>query len=59
MDQSEKLFNLVWEWRESGLTQKEFSKPHAITVAKFGYGTGKEKSDSRKIKETRGTIVFF
>jgi hypothetical protein len=43
MDQSEEMFNLVRQWRKSGLSQSEFCKPHGITAAKFGYWVGKEK----------------
>lgn len=56
MDQSEEMFKLVREWRESGLTQSEFCKPHGITVGKFGYWAGKEKSATLTIKETASFV---
>jgi len=43
MDLSEKMFELVRLWRESGLSQREFCKQHQIGVAKLGYWVGKEK----------------
>jgi len=57
MDQSEEMFKLVREWRKSGLSQSEFCKPHGITVAKFGYWAGKEKSVTRRtVKEAGGFV---
>lgn len=57
MDQSEAMFKLVREWRESGLSQSEFCKPHGITVAKLGYWAGKEKLAGRLIAEKVGGFV--
>ncbi|WP_159478869.1 IS66 family insertion sequence element accessory protein TnpA [Dyadobacter sp. 3J3] len=57
MDQSEEMFRLVREWRESGLSQIEFCKPHGITVAKFGYWSGKEKLAARLPAEKVGGFV--
>lgn len=31
------MFTLVGQWRESGLTRKEFCLQHGMTLAKFGY----------------------
>jgi len=31
------MFTLVAQWRDSGLTRKEFCLQHGITLAKFGY----------------------
>lgn len=57
MDQSEEMFKFVSEWRKSGLSQSEFCKPHGITVAKFGYWVGKEKSATRPtVKEAGGFV---
>lgn len=57
MDQSEAMFKLVREWRESGLSQSEFCKPLGITVAKFGYWAGKEKLAGRLTAEKVGGFV--
>lgn len=57
MDQSEAMFKLVREWRESGLSQSEFCKPHGITVAKFGYWAGKEKLAARLTAEKVGGFI--
>ncbi len=57
MDQSEEMFKLVREWRESGLSQSEFCKPLGITVAKFGYWSGKEKLAARLPAEKVGGFV--
>ncbi|MCF0049336.1 IS66 family insertion sequence element accessory protein TnpB [Dyadobacter sp. LJ53] len=57
MDQSEEMFKLVREWRESGLSKSEFCKPHGITIAKFGYWAGKEKLAARLTAEKAGGFV--
>jgi hypothetical protein len=57
MDQSGEMFKLVREWRESGQSQSEFCKPHGITVAKFGYWAGKEKSATRRTLKEAGGFV--
>ncbi|MBE9466629.1 IS66 family insertion sequence element accessory protein TnpA [Dyadobacter subterraneus] len=57
MDQSEEMFKLVREWRESGVSQSEFCKPHGITVAKFGYWSVKEKLAARLTAEKVGGFV--
>ncbi len=31
------MFTLVVQWRDSGLTRKEFCLQHGITLSKFGY----------------------
>ncbi|RQP19192.1 MAG: IS66 family insertion sequence hypothetical protein, partial [Parapedobacter sp.] len=31
------MFTLVRQWRDSGLTRKEFCLQHGITLSKFGY----------------------
>jgi hypothetical protein len=57
MDQSEEMFKLVREWRESGVGESEFCRPHGITVAKFGYWAGKGKLAARPtIKKVGGFI---
>jgi hypothetical protein len=39
------MFTLVRQWRDSGLTRKEFCLQHGITMAKFGYWTRRWKED--------------
>jgi len=39
------MFTLVRQWRESGLTQKEFCLQHGITLGKFGYWISRWKED--------------
>src|SRR5690606_37529068 len=36
-DRRDYMFTLVRQWRESGLTQKEFCLQHGITLSKFSY----------------------
>ena len=36
-ERREYMFTLVRQWRESGLTRKEFCSQHGISMAKFGY----------------------
>lgn len=39
------MFTLVRQWRDSGLTRKEFCTQHGITIAKFGYWIARWKED--------------
>ena len=39
------MFTLVRQWRESGLTRKEFCLQHGITLSKFGYWIARWKAD--------------
>jgi len=39
------MFTLVVQWRESGLTRKEFCLQHGITLAKFGYWIARWRED--------------
>ncbi|MFB2121700.1 IS66 family insertion sequence element accessory protein TnpB [Parapedobacter sp. 2B3] len=39
------MFTLVGQWRESGLTRKEFCLQHGITLSKFGYWIARWKAD--------------
>src|SRR5690554_3799311 len=44
-ERREYMFTLVRQWRESGLTRKEFCLQHGITLAKFGYWIARWKED--------------
>lgn len=44
-ERREYMFTLVRQWRESGLTQREFCLQHGITLAKFGYWIVRWKED--------------
>ena len=39
------MFTLVRQWRESGLTRKEFCTQHGISLAKFGYWIARWKEN--------------
>ena len=44
-ERREYMFTLVRQWRDSGLTRKEFCTQHGITIAKFGYWIARWKED--------------
>lgn len=48
------MFTLVVQWRDSGLTRKEFCLQHGITLAKFGYWIARWKED-----QSGGEIGFI
>ncbi len=41
----EYMFTLVRQWQGSGLTRKEFSGQHGISLAKFGYWIARWKEN--------------
>ena len=43
----ERMFTLVEKWKESGKTQKQFSREYGITYSKFLYWTRKYRQSSR------------
>ncbi|MBK1442701.1 IS66 family insertion sequence element accessory protein TnpB [Parapedobacter sp. ISTM3] len=43
------MFALVRQWRESGLTRKEFCLQHGITLSKFGYWISRWKEDQSAV----------
>ena len=48
------MFTLVGQWRESGLTRKEFCLQHGITMGKFSYWISRWKED-----QSGGDNVFI
>jgi len=44
-ERREYMFTLVRQWRDSGLTRKEFCAQHGTTVAKFGYWFARWKEE--------------
>lgn len=46
MKQSEKMLELVKEYRQSGVSQKEFCLESGISLAKLNYWIGKSKSSA-------------
>ena len=43
----EGMFTLIEKWKESGKTQKQFSREHDITYSKFLYWTRKYRQSFR------------
>ena len=39
------MFTLVCQWRDSGLSRKEFCLQHGITLSKFSYWIARWKED--------------
>ncbi|WP_374163617.1 helix-turn-helix domain-containing protein [Arcticibacter sp. MXS-1] len=48
MDQRERMKAEVARWRESGLTQKEFSRQLGMKVATFAYWVSRSKESEKK-----------
>ena len=44
MDKKSKMFSLVGQWRESGLSRKVFAKQHGIRVTSFDYWCKKQSN---------------
>ena len=51
MDKNEKMFRLVDQWRNSGMTRKAFAQQHGITDSKLEYWCRKQDN-----KVPRGTV---
>lgn len=45
------MFTLVRQWRDSGLTRKEFCTQHGITLAKFGYWIARWKENESGVHD--------
>ena len=48
MDKKSKMFSLVGQWRESGLSRKVFAKQHGIRVTSFDYWCKKQSNEVLK-----------
>ena len=48
MDKKSKMFSLVGQWRESGLSRKVFAKQHGIRSASFDYWCKKQSNEVLK-----------
>lgn len=48
MDKDEKMFALVAQWRESGLTRRVFAQQHGITIKSFDYWCRKKSTPPAK-----------
>ena len=44
----EEMFTLIEKWKESGKTQKQFSRDHGITYSKFLYWTRKYRQSFKR-----------
>ncbi len=42
-DRTQEMYNLVEQWQQSGLSQKQFSRENNIKLATFGYWVKKHK----------------
>lgn len=55
-----RMFSLVEDWRQSGLTQKDFCASHGIKVATLGYWVARSRekgeADSGFIMVDRGSV---
>lgn len=45
MDKKSKMFSLVGQWRESGLSRKVFAKQHGIGSTSFDYWCKKQSNE--------------
>ena len=45
MDKKSKMFSLVGQWRESGLSRKVFAKQHDIRATSFDYWCKKRSNE--------------
>ena len=48
MDKKNKMFTLVGQWRESGLSRKVFAKQHGIRSTSFDYWCKKQSNEVLK-----------
>jgi len=48
MDKKSKMFTLVGQWRESGLSRKVFAKQHGIRSTSFDYWCKKQSNEVLK-----------
>ena len=48
MDKKSKMFSLVGQWRESGLSRKVFAKQHGIRSTSFDYWCKKQSNEVLK-----------
>ena len=51
MDKKRKMFSLVGQWRESGLSRKVFAKQHNIPRTSFSYWCKKQSNEVVKSGE--------
>ena len=56
MDKKSKMFSLVGQWRESGLSRKVFAKQHGIRSTSFDYWCKKQSNEVLK-NEDQPTFI--
>ena len=56
MDKKTQMFELVRQWRNSGLTRKSFSQKHGITEASFDYWCSKHDTEQKLLNNQPGFV---